>query len=184
VWRSNAIRRIAFAFASHTMSDHTSKRTPRPPWRHALYVVWALPVSMWAVFLLPLVVYRADWRICRGVLELSSPALAGFLRGPWFRAIAGSQGFAAATIGHVVIAQNSDAMMSCRAHEHVHVRQCERWGALFPLAYIVAGLLAAARARQWHGYYRDNPFEREAERGSAESGFTKRHKKSCACRTD
>ncbi len=53
-------------------------------------------------------------------------------------------------------------MTCCRAHEHAHVRQCERWGVLFPLAYVVAGLYAAFRARRFTAYYWDNAFEREA----------------------
>jgi hypothetical protein len=134
----------------------------RSRWLHTLYVVWAFPVSVFALSLLPLAIYRANWRIRCGVLEVSSPALARFLRGPWFRALSGSSGFAAATIGHVVIARNEADMNACRAHEHAHVRQCERWGAMFPLAYATAGLFAAARARHWHAYYYANPFEMEA----------------------
>jgi hypothetical protein len=153
------------AVVGRMMSHDTPSRRPRPRWRHALYVLWALPVSIWAALLLPLAVYRAHWRLCNGVLEVSSPALAWFLSGPWFRALAGAGGFAAATIGHVVIARDAEAMTACRAHEHVHVRQCERWGALFPIAYVVAGVRAAGRARRWQAYYRDNPFELEAERG-------------------
>jgi hypothetical protein len=46
-----------------------------------------------------------------------------------------------------------------RAHERVHVAQCERWGPLFVPAYLAAGAWAWARGR--HPYF-DNPFEREA----------------------
>ncbi|MFK7788788.1 MAG: hypothetical protein AB8C95_04740 [Phycisphaeraceae bacterium] len=68
-------------------------------------------------------------------------------------------GAAAITIGHVVIAQNIAMLESTREHERVHVAQYERWGPLFTVAYVAAGLW------QWaHGNdpYRDNPFEVEA----------------------
>jgi hypothetical protein len=131
--------------------------------RHGwIYVVFALPVSLFALFLLPLALYRANWALRDGVLEVTSPALAWFLGGAWFRALSGGSGFAAATIGHIVIARDARGMDACRAHEHAHVRQCERWGPLFPLAYIGAGLWAAAKKRRWSAYYHDNPFEIEA----------------------
>jgi hypothetical protein len=119
---------------------------------------------MWAIFLLPLAVYRAKWRINSGVLEISSPAFAWFLGGFWFRSLTGGDGFAAATIGHVIVARNAQCMLGCRDHEHVHVRQCERWGPLFPFAYVGAGLYATWAARSLTAYYRDNPFEIEARR--------------------
>ncbi len=139
--------------------------TPKPPGSRRfplLYVLWALPVSLFALSLLPLALYRAHWQLRNGVLEVSGPALAWFLGGPWFRALAGGSGFAAATIGHVVVARNAQALDDCRTHEHAHVRQCERWGPLFPLAYVGAGLHAAWAARSLAAYYRDNAFEIEA----------------------
>ena len=132
-----------------------------------LRVLWVLPVSVFALPLLPLALWRAQWRVIGGVLEISSPALSWFLQGPWFRAMSGGSGFSAATIGHVIVARDSECMDGCRVHEHVHVRQCERWGALFPLAYVVAGLHAAWRAKSWPAYYWDNPFEQEARAAEA-----------------
>lgn len=157
------------------MSPETEKIAPAPVNKalrsrrlHWLYVLWALPVSLCALPLLPLAIWRARWRVNDGVLEIVSPALAWFLRGPWFRALTGGDGFAAATIGHVVIARNLALMAACRTHEHTHVRQSERWGALFPLAYVFAGIHAALKARDLRAYYVANPFEIEAyaaERG-------------------
>jgi hypothetical protein len=146
------------------MRDHVTYMTSfaRPLWLQTIYVAWALPVSLCALPLAPLALYRSNWRVCRGVLEVSSPALGWFLRAPWFRMLTGGSGFAAATIGHVVIASNERDMTLCRSHEHVHVRQCERWGALFPFAYVIAGLRVAVRVRRWDAFYRDNPFELEA----------------------
>jgi hypothetical protein len=62
------------------------------------------------------------------------------------------RGFAAATLGHVIIAvgQPNAALMR---HELIHVRQAERLGPFFPPLYLVA----LAR----YGYRR-NPFERAA----------------------
>ena len=128
----------------------------------ALRILWVAPVSLCALPLAPLAVWRAQWRIVHGVLEITSPALSWFLHGPWFRAMSGGEGFAAATIGHVIVARNGACLDGCRVHEHVHVRQCERWGALFPFAYVGAGLYAALRARHWSAYYWNNHFEREA----------------------
>ena len=115
----------------------------------ALRILWVAPVSLCALPLAPLALWRAQWRIVNGVLEITSPGLSWFLHGPWFRAMSGGDGFAAATIGHVIVARNSACLDSCRVHEHVHVQQCERWGVLFPFAYVGAGLYAALRARRW-----------------------------------
>jgi hypothetical protein len=128
----------------------------------SIKLLWVLPVSVCALPILPLAVWRARWQVRTGVLEISSPALAWFLRGPWFRAMSGGEGFAAATIGHVIVARDGIAMDRCRLHEHAHVRQCERWGVFFPLVYMTAGLYAAFRARRWSAYYWNNRFEREA----------------------
>ncbi len=132
-------------------------------------MLWALPVSLCALPLLPLALgwplprhMRGRWAINNGVLEITSPALSWFLRGPWFRAITGGSGFAAATIGHVIVARDAHCMHGCRTHEHAHVRQCERWGPLFPFAYVLAGLYMAIKQRNLESYYWDNPFEVEA----------------------
>lgn len=123
---------------------------------------------MFSIPLLPLALYRGRWQLRNGALEVSAPALAWFLRGPWFRALTGGSGFAAATIGHVIVARDASALDQCRVHEHVHVRQCERWGALFPLAYIAQGLRAAWTALCIDAYYHDNPFEIEARKAETE----------------
>ena len=65
----------------------------------------------------------------------------------------------ALTLGHVILATDRATLAAFRHHEHVHVRQYERWGLLFVPAYLLAGTWAWLR----HGHaYRDNPFEREA----------------------
>ncbi|MDO8964417.1 MAG: hypothetical protein Q7W30_08015 [Coriobacteriia bacterium] len=44
-------------------------------------------------------------------------------------------------------------------HEHVHVRQYERWGPFFLPAYAISSLVQLARGGD---PYRDNRFERQA----------------------
>ena len=135
----------------------------------SIKLLWALPVSLCALPLLPLAVWRARWRVCDRALEISSPALCWFLHGPWFRAMSGGDGFAAATIGHIIVARDAQCLDRCRVHEHVHVRQCEQWGVLFPVAYAIAGLYAAIKAKQWEAYYCNNRFEQEARAAESQS---------------
>jgi hypothetical protein len=85
-------------------------------------------------------------------------------------ALAGGDGFAAATIGQVIIARDAACLARCRRHELTHVQQCLRWGPFFPLVYVGAGLRAAVRARRFSAYYWDNPFEQEARAAEADVG--------------
>jgi hypothetical protein len=73
---------------------------------------------------------------------------------------------AAITFGHVVLGSNDRALDESRAHERVHVRQYERWGAIFPLAYLAASVAAAARGLSPYG---GNAFERQAFREEGEA---------------
>ena len=68
-------------------------------------------------------------------------------------------GASAMTLGHVVIARDAACHTKTRAHERIHVRQCERWGPLFIPAYLLTSLVLKLRGRD---AYHDNPFEREA----------------------
>jgi hypothetical protein len=67
--------------------------------------------------------------------------------------------FGAITLGHVIIGLDGYALERSRGHEHVHVRQYERWGLLFFPAYLGSSLWQWLRGRD---PYRDNHFEREA----------------------
>ncbi|MGH8129567.1 MAG: signal peptide prediction [Steroidobacteraceae bacterium] len=67
--------------------------------------------------------------------------------------------FRAITLGHVVLGTDKAALSAARAHEHVHVRQYERWGPFFLPAYVVSSLWQAIIGRRC---YRDNYFERQA----------------------
>ena len=99
--------------------------------------------------------YRVQLKIVDGVLEAHGPALAWMLT----HLVPLSGGATAMTFGHIVLARDAQSLDDTRAHERVHVRQCERWGPLFVPAYLIASLFAVLRGR--HHYF-DNPFEREA----------------------
>ena len=90
--------------------------------------LWALPVTLLGLILLPLAwAGGGRTRVVQGVIEAEGGWVAGFLRRwPPFTA-----GAAAMTLGHVVLAMSPRDMDEFRAHERVHVRQCERWGIFF-----------------------------------------------------
>jgi hypothetical protein len=92
----------------------------------------------------------------RGALEFHG----GFSR--W---LACKNGFAAMTLGHIIIGRDEPCLDSCRDHEQAHVRQVERWGAAFVPAYLLASYLAWRRGEH---YYLDNWFERDARRACGE----------------
>jgi SAM-dependent methyltransferase len=74
--------------------------------------------------------------------------------------------FAAMTLGHVILGIDAETLDRVRAHEQVHVRQYERWGALFLPAYLLSSVAQVLRGRRPH---RDNRFEREAYARERES---------------
>ena len=118
--------------------------------------LWALPVTLLGVLALPLAwVGGGRTSVVDGVIEAHGGWVAAFLsHWPPFTA-----GAAAMTLGHVVLAMSPRDMEESRAHERVHVRQCERWGILFLPAYLGASMWVLLRGGD---PYRDNPFEREA----------------------
>jgi hypothetical protein len=117
--------------------------------------LWAAPTTAIGVVVLLAGLRRAKVRFVDGVLEAYGPTLAWILRNLTFM----PGGAAAVTLGHVVIGRDHASLESTRAHERVHVRQCETWGPLFVPAYLVAGLAAGARGRS---FYYDNRFEVQA----------------------
>lgn len=98
-------------------------------------------------------------QVVRGVVEIHG----GFAK--WFleRGLPGLLRFlgpaAALTLGHVVLEQDRRCLEECRDHEHVHVRQYERWGPFFLPAYFLASFLAWRRGED---AYRGNRFDKEA----------------------
>lgn len=109
----------------------------------ALAYLWALPGTVLGVVLAATTFSRP--RLRDGALAFESA------RG--FGAIHRRLGFAAITLGHVIIA-NRPLEDRLWAHELVHVRQWETLGPLMLLAYPLASVAG----------YRRNPFEAAARR--------------------
>ena len=65
----------------------------------------------------------------------------------------------AMTLGHTILGQTEAALDITRDHEHVHVRQYERWGPFFIPAYFAASFYAWFNGGDM---YRDNAFEKQA----------------------
>ena len=117
--------------------------------------IWAAPTTALGLVVVLAGLWRAQVRVVDGVVEAHGPALAWLLS--HFTLMPG--GAAALTLGHIVIARDSWSLTLTRAHERVHVRQCEAWGPLFVPAYVAASLSATLRGGNC---YFDNRFEVEA----------------------
>ena len=125
---------------------------PRGAFQRWALRVWAMPTSLVGVLLgLACLPFGAQARWVGGALEIAALKQAPQRRWP----------FAAITLGHVIVGTHAGELERLRAHEQVHVRQCERWGPLFLPAYVLAGVWQWARGRD---AYWDNPFEVEARR--------------------
>jgi hypothetical protein len=122
--------------------------------RRCCAYAWALPcTALGSVFgAMALMAGGSSMRI-HGTLEVALPCSARRFRWP----------FDAITFGHVIIGTSHDVLAALRAHEQVHVRQYERWGAFFLLAYPLASAWEWLRGRDayWH-----NVFEVEARAGA------------------
>ena len=124
---------------------------------------WAAPTTALGLVVVLAGLRRAQVRVVDGAIEAHGPALAWGLS--HLTLVPG--GAAALTLGHVVIGRSASSLESTRAHERVHVRQCETWGPLFVPAYVTAGLWAILRGRN---AYLDNRFERDACRTAPIAG--------------
>lgn len=124
-------------------------------WRCAAYL-WSGPTTLLGLGMaLCAFAGRGTLRIVDGVIEVHGAVPRFFLRAfP-------PRGVAAITVGHVVLGCDPESLARTRAHERVHVKQCERWGPLFLPAYVAAGIWALLRGRH---VYHDNWFERQARR--------------------
>lgn len=94
------------------------------------------------------------WRRHLGALEFFGGGLGAALA-----RVPQPLGFSAMTLGHVILAVDRSALAQLRRHEHVHVRQYERWGPFFLPAYLLSSFLQLLRGRN---PYRENHFERQA----------------------
>lgn len=127
-------------------------------WYQPLLYLWASPTTLFGLLPLPLVLFAGgSVRWVEGVVEIEGGVVTRILRHgmPWV----GSGGAAAMTLGHVVWGCDRHCLDRSRRHEHVHVRQYERWGPLFVPAYFMASYIAYRRGLN---PYFDNVFEREA----------------------
>jgi hypothetical protein len=124
-------------------------------YRSLFAYLWVLPTTVFGLFF-ALIAYGLGATVKQrlGVLEV-----AGNTRTPILRAL--SKQFEAITIGHVILGKNHGTLKRWRSHEHVHVRQYERWGLLFPMLYILASFKALLTGKR---FYWDNAFEIEARR--------------------
>jgi hypothetical protein len=122
----------------------------------SLRYLWASPNTL--LGLLVVLIARltgGSATVVRGVVEVHGGFATAFLR----RGLPLIGSGAAMTLGHVVLGQNLDCLESTREHEHVHVKQYERWGPFFLPAYGLASLYLWLRGRD---PYHANPFEKEA----------------------
>jgi hypothetical protein len=131
----------------------SSMKSKFPPRRHLLAYLWVSPVTLFGL-VLALIAYWLGASVKRrfGVLEV-----AGNTRTPILRNI--SSRFEAITLGHVILGRNHGTLTRYRSHEHVHVRQYERWGVMFPVLYVLASFKALLTGKR---FYWDNVFEIEA----------------------
>ncbi len=129
--------------------------------RFARYA-WALPCTVAGLLLVaPTFLFGARARVVDGVIEVVNPLFEGPSEEKvWpFRAI---------TFGHVVIAASAAELHLLRAHEHAHVRQYEKWGIVFFVAYPAASLWQLLRGGR---PYLDNWFEVQARHEAARERF-------------
>jgi hypothetical protein len=120
-------------------------------WRY----LWPFPITMFGLILAGIV--KASGGACSrhgNALEASNGAASRllWLMNPWGN-------IEAITLGHVILARDTDTAARLRTHEHTHVRQYERWGMIFPFAYLASSAIAVMKGGD---AYRDNVFEREA----------------------
>jgi hypothetical protein len=120
-----------------------------------LRYLWAAPYTVLGLLLGAVaVLFGANWRRHHGVIEIFGGRLGGAIG-----QVPPALGFSAMTLGHVILAVDRSALNQLRFHEHVHVRQYERWGPLFLPAYVLSSLVQLLRGRN---PYRENHFERQA----------------------
>ncbi len=129
------------------------------PFMHRILIIaryaWALPATF-AGLLLSLIAlaFGAKGRIVEGAFEIAGGRIDKCLS-----MLPRYCRFGAITIGHVIIGIDHETLAHHRLHEHVHVRQYERWGVLFFPLYLFSSLLQIV---QGCDPYLDNSFEREA----------------------
>ena len=128
--------------------------------QRSITYLWAFPVSF--IGLVPgalAKLFGAKIAVISGVLEISLAP-----RNSSLQALARRSAFSAITFGHVVLAASEQDQNHFRSHERVHVKQYERWGPLFLLAYPAESAMQLLRGRR---PYLDNRFEVQARERAA-----------------
>ncbi len=115
-----------------------------------LIYLWVAPYTLSGIAIG--LILGGRFRRIQGVIEIHGPRVQKALSSMPVPAMA-------MTFGHVVFGATDVALDITRKHEHVHVRQYERWGVFFVPAYLLASFYMRLRGRD---AYRDNPFEVEA----------------------
>lgn len=116
---------------------------------------WPSPATMLGLLLaLVVICFGARLRLVDGVIEVAGGRLSRI-----FHSLPRFFRFEAITFGHVVIGLNHPLLALVRAHEHVHVRQYERWGALLIPLYLCSSIIQLLKGRD---PYLNNRFERQA----------------------
>src|SRR5438874_2155243 len=116
--------------ANGVESNGTRVGAPRSVISRFAHYVWAAPCTAAGLCLVaPAFLLGARAQVVKGVIEVAVSAHRE--PGTVLRALP----FNAITFGHVVVATTRSELQRLRTHEHEHVRQYERWGALFFAAY-------------------------------------------------
>lgn len=131
------------------------KWNPLYPVNRLIKYLWAAPNTLIGCLVGLLVLCLGGRaRLVAGVAEFHSGLI-----GLFFARLPKPICFGAMTLGHVIIGVNKAQLCAFREHEHVHVRQYERWGLFFMPSYALFSLWEAAHGRRW---YKNNYFERQA----------------------
>jgi hypothetical protein len=131
------------------------------PVRRLAAITWALPCSLVGAGFALLMLLTG------GSVRRAGPALECALSRRLQRSrLVRCLPFSAITFGHVVLGVGHEQLAQLRTHEQVHVRQYERLGVLFFLAYPMASLIAWMQGRC---PYRGNRFELEAYGAQAQT---------------
>ncbi len=121
--------------------------------------VWAAPCTAIGLCLVaPAFLFGATARVVDGAIEVALSAFKSSNLLLLLRALP----FNAITFGHVVLATSQTELDRLRGHEQARVRQYERWGVFFFVAYPAASLWQLLRCRR---PYIDNWFEVQAREG-------------------
>lgn len=116
---------------------------------------WALPnTALGLLFGLLILGLGGRVQVVAGVAEFHSG-----IAGRFFASRPHPFCFGAITLGHVILGTCHRQLAALRGHEHVHVRQYERWGMFFLPAYALSSLWEVSHGRCG---YRNNYFERQA----------------------